>query len=107
MRVGKTRKVTELGRLVTRGQLQSVVNQIGQQLAQAMEKALADHEERLRAIESRYVLKLDNPDDPEPDIMPPVASLGMAERVGGDKEESDTKPTVLAHYTTASVEWTG
>lgn len=51
MRAGKTRKVTEMGRLVTRAQLQSAANQIGQHILGGLAKLEDNHDARLARIE--------------------------------------------------------
>ena len=94
----KTRKVTEVGRLVTRGQLQSVVNQIGAQLAAAIEKSIAqaleEHERTYHAAivpTPEQVRKLMLHDSDAPAVSGPKTL--DADSATGNKADTDSEAT--------------
>lgn len=71
----KTRPVTEMGRLVTRQQLQSAANQIGAHLVGGMQRLEESMDARLTRIEQALNLP---PIDAKPALMPDEpAEIGL------------------------------
>lgn len=78
MRKAKSRTVTELGRLVTRQQLQNAANQIAAHLVTALEKVQAENNVRLTRIE--HELGLGAKQGPLPALPPePERTLALVD----------------------------